>query len=209
MSTFPIDTSRRVAFPGSFDPPTIAHLAVARAAHEHLGGARVDWIVSRIALGKTPRTGPTFEERIEVLRVVAEPLPWLSVAVTDAQFIADIAHGYDAVVVGADKWRQVIDPGWYTDAAECARMHARLPRVLVVPRASDDLSDLADLGAAGVAGVARAAGAVADRERRIELLRLPDELRDVSSSAARAGRRAFMLPAARAHADRTGHWACD
>jgi phosphopantetheine adenylyltransferase len=190
-------TTVRVAFPGSFDPPTIAHLAVARAAHEHLGGARVDWIVSRIALGKTRRTGPTFEERVEVLRVAAEPLSWLSVAVTEAQFIADIAHGYDAVVIGADKWRQVIDPGWYTDAAECARMQTRLPRVLVVPRASDDLTDLG------------AAGAVAGLGNRIELLRLPDELREVSSSAARSGARALMLPAALAHADRTGHWACD
>lgn len=176
----------RVAFPGSFDPPTIAHLAVARAAHERLDGARVHWIVSRIALGKELRLRPTFDERVAVLRVATAPHPWLSVAVTESRFIADIAHGYDAVVVGADKWRQVIDPKWYADAGECARMRALLPRVLVVPRADDDLDEARE---------------------GIELLVVAAELRDVSSTTARSGDHALMLPAARAHAARTGHWA--
>ena len=52
--------------------------------------------------------------------------PWLRVVVTDAQLIADIAAGYDAVVMGADKWAQVRDPAWYGDdpARATPRSHA-------------------------------------------------------------------------------------
>ena len=49
-----------------------------------------------------------------------------------------IAEGYHAVVMGADKWRQVIDPAWYgDDPAARDEAVARLPRVLVAPRADD------------------------------------------------------------------------
>lgn len=180
-----MSSTPRVAYPGSFDPPTVAHLAIARAAHAHLGGARVDWIVSRVALGKEQVAGPSLDARVEVLRSAAIGHSWLSVVVTEARFIADVAAGYDAVVVGADKWRQVIDPTWYTDRDECAEMRARLARVLVVPRADDDLDDVRD---------------------GIELLIVGEELRHVSSTAARTGEPALMLPAAVEFAGRTGHW---
>ena len=61
--------------------------------------------------------------------------PWLRVVVIDARLIADIADGYDAVVMGADKWAQVVDPAWYgDDPTERDRALARLPRVAVAPR---------------------------------------------------------------------------
>ncbi len=81
--------------------------------------------------------------------------------VTDEQLIADIAAGYDVVVMGADKWAQVRDPAWYGDdpAARDAAL-ARLPRVLVAPRPGFTI-----VGA--------------------EVLELPDHLGAVSSTAAR------------------------
>ncbi len=45
---------RRGAYPGSFNPPTVAHLAIADAARRRLGLDRVDLIISRDALGKHP-----------------------------------------------------------------------------------------------------------------------------------------------------------
>ena len=33
--------------------------------------------------------------------------------VTDRVHLADIAAGYDALVLGADKWAQVLDPAFY------------------------------------------------------------------------------------------------
>jgi phosphopantetheine adenylyltransferase len=176
----------RVAYPGSFDPPTVAHLAVAIAARNHIPDASIELVVSRDALGKSASAhGPSLEARLDVLRTVAADHPWLGVTVTEQRFIADIAHGYTAVVVGADKWRQIIDPAWYADEAECERMRARLPRVLVVPRADDDLGD---------AGL------------DFEILAIPREFRDVSATAARSGANHLMLPAAARYAERTGHW---
>lgn len=125
-------------YPGSFNPPTVAHLAVAEAAVAAAGLVRLDLVVSTVALAKEHLTVPTLAERLAVLEAVAATRPWLGVARTERQLIVEIAEGYDAVVMGADKWRQVTDPGWYDDdpAARDAAV-ARLPRVLVAPRAGD------------------------------------------------------------------------
>ncbi|WP_419919708.1 hypothetical protein [Candidatus Poriferisocius sp.] len=45
-------TKRIGVYPGSFNPPTIGHLAIARAAPAQQGLDRVDLAVSRVALGK-------------------------------------------------------------------------------------------------------------------------------------------------------------
>jgi len=64
------------------------------------------------------------------------------VRVTETRLIADVAAGYDAVVLGADKWAQVVDPAWYeSDEARDDALH-RLPRVLVAPRAGVTPRDL-------------------------------------------------------------------
>jgi Cytidylyltransferase-like len=149
-------------YPGSFDPPTVAHLAVAEAAVRQAGLDRVDLVLSRAALGKH-HLRDSVDRRRAALEALAASRPWLGVVVTDARLIADIAAGYDAVVMGADKWAQVLDPAWYggSVAARDAAV-ARLPRVLVAPRS----------------GV---------RPGGVELLDVPDHIADVSASAVRAG----------------------
>lgn len=132
-------------YPGSFNPPTVAHLAVAEAARRTGALDRVDLVLSQVALGKEDLVAPTIDQRATVLRSVAAGRPWLGVAVRQERLVADLAEGYDAVVVGADKWRQVVDPAWYGDdpAARDAAV-ARLPLVLVAPRSGDHLEDLAE-----------------------------------------------------------------
>jgi nicotinate-nucleotide adenylyltransferase len=150
-------------YPGSFDPPTIAHLAVAEAAVRQAGLDRVDLVLARRTLGKDHLDPASVERRRALLLAVAAGRPWLGVAVTDDRLIVDQAEGYDAVIMGADKWAQVVDPAWYggSRAARDAAV-ARLPRVLVAPRAGD-----------------RPAG--------VELLDLPPHLADVSATAVRDG----------------------
>ncbi len=150
-------------YPGSFNPPTVAHLAVAEAAVRQAGLDRVDLVLSRVTLGKEHLDAPGVDERRAVLEAVAASRDWLGVAVTDARLIVDAAAGYDAVIMGADKWAQVLDARWY-EGSEAARdaAVARLPRVLVAPRAGD-----------------RPAG--------VELLDLPDHLGEVSATAVRSG----------------------
>lgn len=125
---------RRAAFPGSFNPPTVAHLAIADAARRLCAVDRVDLVLSIDAIGKA-HVRPTVEERAEVLRAVAATRQWLDVVVTDARLLVDIARGYDVLVLGADKWAQVLDPQYYgDDVAARDEAVAALPHVAFAPR---------------------------------------------------------------------------
>jgi nicotinic acid mononucleotide adenylyltransferase len=156
------DTIRGV-YPGSFDPPTIAHVAIAEAAMRVGALARLDLAISRVTLGKDAGTQRPLAARVALLERLTHSRPWLHVVVTDAQLVADIAAGYDVVVMGADKWAQVRDPAWYhgSTAARDAAI-ACLARVLVAPRPGFEI-----VGA--------------------DALDLPEFLAGVSSTAARAG----------------------
>jgi len=160
-------------FPGTFNPPTTAHLAIAGAAREQHGLDRVDLVVSRRPLGKDHVERPTLDERVDVLRQIADRLGWLGVTVSDRQLIADLAQGYDVVVMGADKWHQIHDPAFYDDSsADRDAALARLPRIAVVRRAGLEVP--ADL-----------------------LLEIDAEHHEVSSTLARSGRIDVMVREAR------------
>ena len=162
------------AFPGSYNPPTVAHLAIATAVREACGVDRVDLVLSRSPLGKEDVTRPTIDDRAAVLRAVAMTRPWLGVVVTDAQLLVDIAAGYEWLALGADKWAQVLDPAFY-GGSDAARDDAvgRLPRLAVAPRLDHPVPSGPDV-------------VVLDVDHH-----------DVSSSAARAGAADLMLPEAR------------
>jgi hypothetical protein len=166
------------AYPGTFNPPTVAHLAIAEAARRQGRLDRVDLIVSRLPLGKNP-VQPSLERRMTVLEAIAANRPWLGVRLTDQQLIADVSAGYDAVVLGADKWEQINDAGWYTGsgAARDATL-ARLPRLLLVPRPPHDLPAILPPDAL--------------------ILEVDADHRSVSSTEARAGRPEWMAPEASA-----------
>src|SRR5687767_12854993 len=120
------------AYPGTFDPLTIAHLAVAEVAWRTCELERVDLVLSRDPIGK-PATTP-LEERLAALETTCAHRPWLGVAVTDARLIADVCQGYDVVVMGADKWAQVLDPAYHPDEHTWRESLARLPLVAVARR---------------------------------------------------------------------------
>ena len=107
----------RAAYPGTFDPPTVAHLAIAEAARSQCELTSVDLVVNPNPLGKSGMR--PLETRVAMLEAVAAHRPWLRVVVTDQLHLADIAKGYDVLVLGADKWEQVLDPAFY--ASEAAR----------------------------------------------------------------------------------------
>ena len=170
-------------FPGSFNPPTVAHLAIAETSRAEHDLDRLVLSVSRSALAKEHVEHPPFDDRIGVLEASVAHLDWLEVRVTDRRLLADIAEGYDLLVLGADKWRQIHDPVWYGDdpAARDAAL-ARLPAIAVVPRDGINVPD--DI-----------------------VLHVPDGItHGVSSSRARAGEHHLMTPAARTYAERTGAW---
>jgi predicted RNA-binding protein with PIN domain len=134
-----VNATRAGVYPGSFDPLTIAHLAIADAAHEQARLDRLDLALSTVALGKEHLDRAGVEHRAAEIRATTRDRTWLDVVVTEAQLIGDIAAGYDVVVMGADKWAQVRDPRWYGgDPAARDAALAGLPRVLVAPRPGFD-----------------------------------------------------------------------
>jgi len=172
------------AYPGSFDPPTIAHLGIAVMARRAAELDEVHLIVSRSALGKSQANHAPFDLRIDVIEASIAHADWLKLVVTDDQLIADIASGYDAVIMGADKWAQVNDPVFYGDDPSVRDAAiSRLPQIVGPGRpGSGDLPESA------------------------LIIDLPAKLRDVSSSAAREGRAEWMTPPARKTAEARGIW---
>jgi phosphopantetheine adenylyltransferase len=175
-------TSGRVgAYPGSFDPPTIAHLAIAEAAVAAHDLARLDLVVSRQALDKEHVEIPRLEHRFDVLERVASTRPWLGVAITDHRLLADIAEGYDVLVVGADKYAQLHDVRYYGDEAAMHAALDRLPTLAVAPRRPH-------------------------RAPENLVLDVDPGHHTVSSTLARAGAVDLMLPEAAAFDAETGAW---
>ena len=167
-------------YPGSFNPPTIAHLAIAVAARDTHRLDELVLSVSRTALAKEHVERPPFEERIAVLRESVADVDRLRVRVTDRQLLADVAEGFDLLVLGADKWHQIQDPGWYDSVSARDAALERLPPVAIVPRDGIEIPPELELH------VPRADG--------------------VSSTRARRGDEHLMTPAARAYATRRGGW---
>lgn len=169
-------------YPGSFNPATTAHVAVAEAARSAHALDRVDLVVSRLPLAKGPVARPRFEDRIAVLEALSARLGWLAVVVTDGQLIADLAQGYDLVIMGADKWSQIHDPIFYGDSIEARDAAlARLPTVALAPRELEELAGL-------------------------DPLEVHERHRSTSSSAARSGQRELMVPEARVFDEQSGAW---
>jgi hypothetical protein len=121
-------------FPGSFDPLTTGHLAVADAAVDALDLERLDLVMSEVALAKETGAHASLDERIAAIQGAALARPWLRGVVTTDRLVADIAEGYDACVVGADKWHQLQDVAFYGSIEARDAALARLPPLLVAPR---------------------------------------------------------------------------
>ncbi|WP_436796002.1 hypothetical protein [Actinospongicola halichondriae] len=155
------------AFPGSFDPLTIAHLAIVDAVRAQRDAVWVDLVISQQALDKEGRAHEPVPDRVATIETHRSTRPWVRPLVTEEQLLVDIARGYDLLVVGADKWHQLHDPRYYGDSRH-ARDAAldRLPDLAIVPR-----SDV------------RLPRSVAN-----QVLELPEQFLDVSSTAVRDGR---------------------
>jgi hypothetical protein len=154
-----LSSVRRGVYPGTFDPLTVAHVAIAQAAMSRCRLDELDLALSVTPLAKT-RTSAI------AARVAAIERARLRGVVVGGQLIADIAEGYDVLVLGADKWAQIIDVAFYGGSVEARDAAvARLPTLCVVPRAGFALPDRA--------GTIVLEGLGVD---------------DVSSSAVRAGR---------------------
>lgn len=171
----------RAVYPGTFDPPTVAHLAIIESVLTTYAPTTLDLVLSRRPILKEHVERPRLDHRIEIVAASVAHLDPVSVTVTDHRLIADIATGYDLVVMGADKWHQINDLVFYDDATHRDRCLAALPAVIVVGRGNDPLP--------------------AGGPQHLHV-----DMHTVSSTRARQGDRAVMTEAARAFDDATGAW---
>ncbi len=175
--------TRRGVYPGSFNPPTRAHLALSEAARDQHDLDVVVWTISRSALGKRAVDADinAFAQRLAVLHQVSARIDWLEIQTTNEQLLADIADGFDVLIMGADKWHQIHEPQWYADEADRAAALARLPTIAVAPRDGLDVPPDA-------------------------VLQIDAAYAQMSSSEARDGNRSIMLPEAADYDAQTGLW---
>lgn len=170
---------QRACYPGSFNPCTIAHLGIADAAFQQLGVVSVELVISESALGKPEVDGPSAQDRARAIGQHCRSRPWLDASVTNHRLLADIAIGFDWLIIGADKWAQIIDPFWYDDDKHRSVALSRLPALAIAPRppwpmpTDDDLTTLA--------------GSLPS-PLLVRQLRVPDLFAEISSTAVRRGR---------------------
>ena len=171
----------RGIYPGSFNPPTLGHMAIAEAAIATYNLTSLELAISARPLGKSAVRRPTLEHRRKVVELSVAHLDGARVTVSELRFIADLAEGYDVVVMGADKWQQVNDVAFYDSPAERDASLARLPALAIAKRGNAQIPPGAELTLSGDYG-------------------------HISSSAAREGAHHFMTPAAREFDRETGGW---
>lgn len=130
----PSPTGRIGVYPGSFDPATIAHVHLATLTVEYFQLDRLDFAISASTLGKIDAELGSVETRIADLNAATADNPALAAVATEQSLLADIATGYDVIVLGADKWHQILDPDWYGGIVERDIALRRLPVIALAAR---------------------------------------------------------------------------
>ena len=134
---------RRGIYPGSFHPLTVAHVAIIDAALEQRRLDRLDLAISQAAFDKA-HLSEQVEQRVDALRRFADGRGDIDVVVSEHRLIADLAAGYDAVVMGADKWHQLHELRFYD--GDRAAQQAGLPQQMSPGDFQSTLGQLTYLG---------------------------------------------------------------
>ncbi|MGH2786130.1 MAG: nicotinate-nicotinamide nucleotide adenylyltransferase [Actinomycetota bacterium] len=129
-------------FPGSFNPPTSAHLLLAERARRE-GFACVLFVLARNTVGKEP-SGMIAEDRLLALRFIAQRAG-MGVAVCSSGLYVDMADAAAmlypgtevAFLIGSDKVSQIFDASFYTDRENALDALFARARLVVAPRTED------------------------------------------------------------------------
>lgn len=128
---------------GAFDPPTNAHVAIARAASEALG-VPAAFCVTKVVLDRPDDRLLSSDDRLRVLDALADE-EGLGLAEADRGTYLEVGRalraqtpGMDVTfVVGSDKLSQLADPRFYPDGRAGVDATFREVRFVVVPRGRD------------------------------------------------------------------------
>jgi nicotinate-nucleotide adenylyltransferase len=84
----PSNSGKVAVFPGAWNPPTLAHLEIARVARNYIG--EVIWVLPRLFPHKSFE-GATFEARCRMLEILVNQEPGFSAAISEGGLYAEIA----------------------------------------------------------------------------------------------------------------------
>ena len=173
---------KNLAFFGAFNPPTVAHLDLAKFALDQTSGEQVVFVPSK-AVYIREEQGKDFaytdEQRLAMLRAAAANRPWMRVSDWETRqesqprtyftLCALQEQGMEAsLLLGSDKLRE-LNTGWlYVEDI------AREFGIVCLTRAQDDCE-----------AMIQAAPFLRRIQPCIRVLSTPDALRDVSSTAVR------------------------
>jgi nicotinic acid mononucleotide adenylyltransferase len=134
----PVPGPRVVVLLGAFDPPTKAHMAIARAASRH-EGAPAAFCMTRVLLARPDDELLDPVDRLSLLDDLAAANGWGLVVANRGRYLdvsrALHALGIDATfVIGSDKLAQLVDTSFYPDGAAGVAATFDEVRLLVVPR---------------------------------------------------------------------------
>ena len=133
-----IDGGRVGILPGSFNPPTIAHMELAGAAQRRFDLDHVVFSLSSAIVDKERLEGLCREDRLLLLSLMAQQHPWAAVAVVNRGLYSEQVPAFRSAfgggadlwfIVGMDKVLQIFDPKYYDDrdrALNALFAHARL-----------------------------------------------------------------------------------
>lgn len=149
-----------IVFPGSFNPPTQAHLAMLRqarrVAERRRGGHwRVYAALSRQIVDKEAVERMTLLDRLVLLeRVLKSQVRHAGILLLNRGLYVEQAEGIRAAfpevrrlyfLLGFDKIVQILDPHYYSDRDAALRELFALAHLLVAPRGADGEAELKEL----------------------------------------------------------------
>ncbi|HEX5416036.1 MAG TPA: hypothetical protein VFZ25_10250 [Chloroflexota bacterium] len=172
--------------PGSFNPPTDAHLALAEAALASGCLEVLNYLIATRTVNKEKIEGASLPDRLLCLEAIVDARPNEGVLLVNRGLYVDQAALLREAwpnlaelwfVVGFDKIVQIFDPCYYADIDAALNQLFAKASFLVAPRGADGANELAALLASG-------------RNHRfadqVRLLDLPEQYRELSSSRIRA-----------------------
>ena len=172
--------------PGSFNPPTIAHIELARRAKELFGLDTILFTLSRVTVDKETIEGLILEDRLLLLSLIARDLGWARVSVVNRGLYYEETRAFRALlgnserisfIVGLDKLFQIFDARYYQDRESALTALLTEAQLLVAMR--------------GVLGMDHAEQLLSRGENepyrdRVFPFALPDSMKEIASSSVRS-----------------------
>lgn len=178
---------RMGVLPGSFNPPTLAHVELARQARGAFNLDTIVFSVGSLIVDKQTATGLCLEDRLLLLSMLTQELGWGFVAAVNKGLYYEQAAAYRELagrrahlffIVGMDKVLQIFDAKYYEDRDSALRSLFIDSQLIAAQRGDANRQTLEKLLALKENRA---------YEDRVFFLSLPPEVRDLSSSSIREG----------------------